>query len=137
MLHSFLDSICYQDTLALSDTVSLNKTCQTWVRKHDILFFRLQSKEDRSFDNVEWMVDIEYDGTFREDDYGRDSSSYSSYKDFILTGQSHFQAPKNGTVRLIGTLTGDLGDNDGRLYITHGSYTDSVDILLTHITVCQ
>ena len=128
-LHSRASSFLSRDTLLLSDTLFSEAIYQFGVRKNDILFFRLQSKEDRSYDNVEWNLDIDYNGISGIDEYGVDSARYSSYEDFVLTSKNVFQAPKQGTVRLTGTLTGNPGVNAGRLYITHGTTKDSIDIM--------
>ena len=89
-----------------------NYEAQLWdgkieINKDDILFFRLQSNGDRSFDKVMWEQILTYEdynnGQFI-DEYGEDINSYIASKDFIVTGEEFFQAPEAGTVRISGPV---------------------------------
>ena len=75
------------------------------VSKDDILFFRLQSKENRSFDKVDWRVRIEAKNhTGHDSVYDRNKSVFNSDSDFVLTGRNLFQAPQDGHVWISGLL---------------------------------
>ena len=128
VLHSLTDSVKLQNTLGKLDTTEREESCTTHVNKYDILFFRLQSKESRSYDNVEWLGNVDYLDTTGTDVYRRSLASYSSSEDFVITGQQQFQASKKGKVILSGKLTGYPGDTC-KLFITHGSLVDSLTIL--------
>ena len=67
------------------------------VGKGDILFFRLQSNGNRSFDNVNWIQEITYTdgGPNGIDQYGRDARRYVSHEDFSVSGKQFFQAHKD------------------------------------------
>ena len=55
------------------------------VQRGDVFFFRLQSMDDKQFDNVKDNVDITYNNIL-----------YSSNTSFMLTDEKYFQAPYNG-----------------------------------------
>ncbi len=89
------------------DTFSLD------VNTDDILLFRLNSKEDRSFDRVDWRVTIEYPDSVGRglDIYNRDKAVYHSDSDFVLVGRDMFQAPVEGSIWLSGRLEyQDIGE---------------------------
>ena len=67
------------------------------VREGDILFFRLQSNGNRSFDNVDWIQEITYseEDPDEVDQYGRKISRYVSHEDFSVSGKQFFQAHKD------------------------------------------
>lgn len=67
------------------------------VGKGDILFFRLQSNGNRSFDDVNWIQEITYrdGGPAGIDQYGRDARRYVSHEDFSVSGKQFFQAHKD------------------------------------------
>ncbi len=77
------------------DTIYICNSCRDEMRdKHlssipvqrgDVFFFRLQSMDDKQFDNVEDYVDIKYNNHW-----------YSSIPSFMLTDEKYFQAPYNG-----------------------------------------
>ncbi len=97
---SFVGNIGKCDTLFHRDTVPF------YVHKDDILFFRVQSKGDRSFDKAEWNVHIEavnHSGQMN-DIYGRNIAVFNSDSDFVLTGRNLYQAPQNGHVWISGLL---------------------------------
>ena len=82
------------------------------VEEGDILFFRLQSNGDRSFDKVSWIQNIYYTaGPSGYDQYGRDTADYLSIRDFTIAGKQLFQAYKDGLVRGdIIVHNGNMGD---------------------------
>ncbi len=125
VLHAQDTSVLITGALESRDTYLVNQDFSVAVDKYDILFFRLQSKDGRTYDNVEWKVDIQYDDIQGIDLYGKDRANYHSDSDFVLTGQHLFQAPKRGTVTLSGKLTGNPGADSGKLHISHGALTDS------------
>jgi RHS repeat-associated protein len=80
-----------------------------WVSAGDIIFFRLQSQGDHSFDRVNWDMSINYAETdlLRAgdlDEYGGDATRYNAAEDYVLTDKKYFQAVKAGTVALSGTI---------------------------------
>ena len=97
---SFVGNIGKCDTLFHRDTVSF------YVHKDDILFFRVQSDVDRSFDKAEWNVHIEavnHSGQ-GNDIYDRNCAVFYSDSDFVLSGRNLYQAPQNGHVWISGLL---------------------------------
>ena len=76
-----------------------------YVYKNDIIFFRLNSRGNRSFDKVKWTKTIVYDTTdIVVDEYGKEAKYYNAQEDFVLSGKSYFQAPSSGTVYISGEL---------------------------------
>ena len=107
------DSVLWQ---GLIDTNDISRHLDTirsiHVNKDDILFFRLRSMQNHSFDKVYWRQRIEYHGDSWEPDvYGRPENIYQSDSDFVLCGQSYFKATSGGTVRIDGTLEADNLNN--------------------------
>ena len=105
---SFVGNIEKCDTLFHRDTVSF------YVHKDDILFFRVQSKGDRSFDKAEWAVRIESKNHLGQgnDIYGRDEGVFHSDSDFVLTGRNVYQALQKGHVWISGRLSyKNIGDS--------------------------
>ena len=97
---SFVGNIGKCDTLFHRDTVPF------YVHKDDILFFRVQSDVDRSFDKAEWkvrIVAVNHSGQ-GNDTYGRNCAVFNSDSDFVLTGRNLYQAPQNGQVWISGLL---------------------------------
>ena len=89
------------------------------VSKDDILFFRLQSKDNRSFDKVDWRVRIEAKGHagLGIDTYGRDAAVFNSDSDFVLTGKNLFQTPLSGHIWLSGRLRHKDAGASGRIML--------------------
>ena len=89
------------------------------VSMNDILFFRLQSKEDRSFDKVDWRVRIEAKGHAGPgtDTYGRNAAVFNSDSDFVLTGKNLFQTPLDGHIWLTGRLRHEDAGAPGRIML--------------------
>ena len=107
------DSVLWQ---GLIDTNDISRHLDTirsiHVNKDDILFFRLRSMQNHSFDKVYWKQRIVYHGDSWEPDvYGRPENIYQSDSDFVLCGQSYFKATSGGTVRIDGTLEADNLNN--------------------------
>ena len=87
------------------DTIFVD-TIEKIINKNDIIFFRLQSKQDRSFDKVNWKVRIEALNSMGQGDdiYGRDKGVFNSDSDFVLTGKNMFQAFQSGQVWISGRV---------------------------------
>ncbi|MBR6064695.1 MAG: hypothetical protein IKP54_11145 [Bacteroidales bacterium] len=102
------DSQCFADTIGADNYIPKNNDFSIHVEEGDLLFFRLQSQNDRSFDRVEWTQQIEYFSIDNEeygtDIYMLDNWMYNSDEEFVLTGRSEFQAPKDGTVDIVGDI---------------------------------
>ena len=92
------------------------------VAAGDLIFFRLQSQGDRSFDYVNWKQEIVYlDGTGELDIHGMNSDRYSSTEDFVVSGEKYFSAYQYGVVDIdIDINTTDVGNN-GWLHINSSS----------------
>ncbi len=104
-LSSLIDTIVICGDIVADDTTIHTKTVQVSVSKGDMLFFDLNSKENHSFDKVDWEQEITYiDMAFSEDQYGIDIRHYDSEDDYLLTGDSYFAAPKSGEVCINGTI---------------------------------
>lgn len=87
-----------RDTI-LQDDESVHGFDSTFfVYENDILFFRLQSKGSRTADKVYSNQHITYQSSWCQ------GKQYDSDYDFVLTGNSYFQAPKRGTVTISGNL---------------------------------
>ena len=69
------------------------------VKKGDLLFFRLQSGDDKQFDNAETHIKITFDGM-----------DYLSDEGFLLTEDKYFQAPYDGEYSIDGTYNNSEGD---------------------------
>ncbi|MBO7585936.1 MAG: hypothetical protein J6T13_01990 [Bacteroidales bacterium] len=101
------------------DTMFHRDTVPFYVRKDDILFFRIQSKGDRSFDKAEWNVHIEavnHSGQ-GNDIYGRNSAVFNSDSDFVLTGRNLYQALQDGHLWISGLLQYNGAGQPARLVI--------------------
>ena len=92
-------------------------TSTIYVNANDVIFFRLQSNGNRSFDKVNWEQTITYINMTNPgyDDYGRPKNHYNSKEDFVLTGEEYFQAYKDGEVHITGTLSAETLSNSGTL----------------------
>ena len=117
--------------IARPDSV-INDTVTIHVSKDDILFFRLRSKSNRSFDKVNWTVRIcakDHAGQ-GNDIYARDKGVFNSDSDFVLTGKNMFQAPQNGQVWISGILkyAGSHGDS-ARLVIKRRNTIEDLQVL--------
>ena len=135
-------AVLYRGALGAEDTTGVTNTISTSVSTNDIIFFRLQSGNDRSFDRTEWSQTIRYiGGSSSPDRYGKALNHYSSTEDFILTGRHYFQAPKKGTAIISGFFSGSPGHQDALLeifqneiavdaYLLPADYTDSLTIQL-------
>ncbi|MEG2070542.1 MAG: toxin TcdB middle/N-terminal domain-containing protein, partial [Bacteroidales bacterium] len=98
------------------------KTASVTVAKGDIVFFRLQSNGNRAFDKVNWGQNIQYQNTTRQlDDFGKDANGYHSGADFLVSGNSFFQATENGTIKITGALTTGTLNRNAILYITYNN----------------
>ncbi len=88
------------------------------VGKDDILFFRLQSKDNRSFDKVDWRVRIEAKNhTGHDSVYDRNKAIFNSDSDFVLTGKNLFQTPLDGQIWLSGRLKYEDAGAIGRIML--------------------
>ncbi len=77
------------------------------VNQGDIVYFRVQSVNDGSYDQVSWPAQIAYQGvTATVDSNNLNPYSYNEGTDFTLHGIRSAQTgvPYNGTVRLTGNL---------------------------------
>ena len=82
IMSQYICQTCYRDD-DFDD--SYDSTVSFRVNRGDIIFFRLQSNDDKQFDNVEDHISIFLEGK----EYKNDNS-------FILTENKYFQAPYNG-----------------------------------------
>ncbi|MCQ2284519.1 MAG: hypothetical protein MJZ57_06430 [Bacteroidales bacterium] len=106
----FKGSLCPTDTSVTIDSIEIA------INQNDILFFRLMSKSDRSFDRVDWRQTITYT-SISDIRATRQIHRYNSSEDFILTGRSFFQAPKDGQVILSGNYSGNPGSSSATLNV--------------------
>ena len=102
----------YRQVISEDDYRRYLKDWDFRVEEGDILFFRLQSNGDRSFDKVSWIQHIYYTaGPSGYDQYGRETADYLSIRDFTVAGKQLFQAYKDGLVRGdIIVHNGNMGD---------------------------
>ena len=63
------------------------------VPANAIIFFRLQSNGNRTFDNVSWIQEVEYLSPLAQDPT---YNYYNSSNDYLVTGQHYFVAPEDG-----------------------------------------
>ena len=84
---------CYRDDVFGNEDYDTSISNVT-VKKGDLLFFRLQSGDDKQYDNVEDHIKITLAGR----DYLSDSG-------FLLTEDKHFQAPYDGEYWIDGTCS--------------------------------
>ena len=97
------------------------------INKNDILFFRLRSRDNHSFDKVNWKQTITYVNTTMDNDiYGEDARIYQSDKDFLLTGLQYFRAPKDGHVRFQGNLRTSTINKNAHLLLFIGTTVDTL-----------
>ena len=110
--------LLFQDVVR-PDSIFVDTLRDIVVGKDDILFFRLQSKENRSFDKVDWRVQIEAIGHagVGNDTYGRKSAVFNSDSDFVLTGRNLFQTPLDGRLWLSGRLRCEDAGAHGRIML--------------------
>ena len=127
-LHSLDSTVLIKGSLEKFDTNEVQKNYHTQVLKNDILFFRLQSKGNRSHDKTEWYASIEYDNVVGLDNYGKEKGLFLSNEDYLLTGRHLFQAPKKGTVTVSGTFSGNPLNTAVVLYITTSQFADSFEL---------
>ena len=86
------------------------------VERGDIFFFRLQSNDDKQFDNIEEHIKILLN-----------EQEYTSHQDFVLTEYKYFQAPYDGYYRIDGYY--DNGGTGAHLIIKQPEpeeYTNSI-----------
>ena len=102
----------YRQVVEEDDYSQHTNDWEFWVDEGDILFFRLQSNGDRSFDKVNWIQHIYYTASpSGYDQYGRETADYLSIRDFTVAGKQLFQAYKEGSFRgEIIVHNGDIGD---------------------------
>ena len=95
---------------ARNDTIHNDTIRHLQVHKDDLVFFRLQSNNNRTLDKVSWSQVIEYEDALNgEDLYSLNSNVFESDSEFVLVGRNVFQAPKKGTVEISGSLyTSDI-----------------------------
>ena len=107
------DSILWSIIIDEDDSDMNSENIRIKVQENDILFFRLQSLGNRSFDYLFGASLIEYEnGIGIQDDYGENQDKYNSYQDFLLTGKEFFQAPVDGRIKIGGSVnTGSLNRN--------------------------
>ena len=107
-LRSQHDSIIWEGLIGPDDTLGYADTIRNLhVNKDDILFFRLRSVHDHSFDKVFWKQEVFCHDLTENDVYGRPRNTYQSDSDFVLCGQSYFKAVSNGTAWVDGRLVAD------------------------------
>ena len=109
--------LLFRDVVGL-DSIFVDTIRNIIVRKDDILFFRLQSKENRSFDKVDWRVRIEAKNhTGLDSVYVRNAAVFNSDSDFVLTGNNLFQTPISGSLWLSGRLKFKDAGATGRIML--------------------
>ena len=117
-LSSLSDIIVIGGNIAANDTTFHTDTVKFEVFQGDMIFFDLNSKDNHSFDKVDWKQTINYyDKDFSEDTYGVDKRHYDSESDFILTGDSYFRAPMSGDVTISGTIYADNLTRPAQIHI--------------------
>ena len=98
------------------------------VKKGDVFFFRLRSRDTHSFDNVSWMQQITY--------FNNGGGIYSSEDDYICYSRDPyaFQADTTGTIQMDITVRCAAG-NSARICVLYGDsllnswdVTDSVSL---------
>ena len=88
------------DSVYTKDSISLSLELQ----EGDILFFRQQSRGNRSFDRSLWHQRIVYDTDTTHDRYGMRSDIYDSREDFFVCGKDYYKTHTYGTA----TATADV-----------------------------
>ena len=137
LLSSLYSEELYSQVVAEDDYERYEVDTTIYVNGGDVIFFRLQSQGNRSFDRVNWEQTIEYEtynGNIYSnyDIYGINEDYYNSQHDFVITGKEYFQAHKNGVVKITtNILTGNYLYDESRLEITyhqcgHSLYTKKI-----------
>ena len=88
------------DSVYTKDSISLRLVLQ----EGDILFFRQQSRGNRSFDRSLWHQRIIYDTDTARDRYGMRGDIYDSREDFFVCGKDYYKTHTYGTA----TATADV-----------------------------
>ena len=91
-----IQSLC--GTLAPDDTTFTVSTATLQVARGDVIMFRLQSGDDRSYDRTDWRHAVRYTNRPGTDPYGLPNSTFLSTHDFVVAGSDIFSAPERGTV---------------------------------------
>ena len=118
-LSSLYDNNVISGNIEAEDTTYHTQTTEISVLKGDFLFFDLNSKDNHSFDKVDWRQEITYQNmNYVGDQYGLDKRHYDSDEDFLLTGESYFIAPKSGDVIISGTIYTDNLTRPARIKIS-------------------
>lgn len=90
-------SIPKDDTSVKNTVLSYNN-----INKGDKIYFRVSSKYDGRYDQVNWNPVIQYTSNTSPaiDGNNRDLNTYNFSDDFIVSGSSNFSAPEAGTLNL-------------------------------------
>lgn len=98
------------------------------VKKGDRIYFRVESKRDGAYDQVNWNPTINYTSSITDasnevvdtfEANGLSIYNYSSKEDFLLTGPSTIGLPIRGTVTIEGILEKPLLSDDVNVQIIH------------------
>ena len=127
------------DSIAANDyTIKNPVITQFAVTKGDRIYFRLNSKNDRSFDNVNWNPKIKYvtQDTVRIDADNKRIYKYKASEDFLLSAPQIYTMPFNGRVRFKGYYTMPaMSDNvilklvkNGTTTVLTRSYTNAIAV---------
>lgn len=136
-LHSLTAQEIFSETIDEDDYTTKTHTESFNVTQGDILIFRLQSGQTRSFDNVNWTQEITYNSQVSGyDQYGKNNNNYASDEDFTVSGKSYFQAHKGSSTAKVKVDVKNTGSGNGftlkiRQYDKTGNRLDS---LITAIT---
>ena len=102
--------ICH-DTISANNYTSKNKQNYEFiVNKGDRIYFRLQSENNRDYDNVYWDPIIKYHFDKQPTDTNQTDAdrkgiyTYQASDDFLLTGKSCLGMPMSGSVRINGII---------------------------------
>jgi RHS repeat-associated protein len=108
-------TIVYKDRIKANDySVHLSDT-SIQVLKDDIIYFRLESMLDRSYDNVHWNPSIIYSAidnnnnidTNDVDAEGKKIAVFRPSDDLLIGNNQKFIAPFSGNIRIKGDITVD------------------------------
>ena len=115
-------TLLHQGTIDANDTIVKHWLGDTDVKTGDIIMFRLRSGENNLFDKTLWHHVIKYN----------ESQVYDSERDYICTGDGHFQAYKEGDVIL--TFSGrNEGTQPVKLRVRKmGESIETFDAILSH-----
>ena len=136
-LHSQTVQEILSGTIDEDDYAIKTQTESFSVTQGDILFFRLQSNDTRTFDNVNWTQIINYSsGAARLDQYGKNPNHYASDDDFTVSGKQYFQAHEGSSTAKVKVDVKNTGSGNGftlkiRQFDNNGNGLDS---LITAIT---